>query len=112
MGSVEKGKLRCFYHGWSFGKDGAIGDIPTARARAKDSMTMAATTSGGDADEYAKAPEGSAGTGASSSFTANSTSVARSNSKCLWRAQGISPTTPSRSASTFCDTRYCKTSTS
>lgn len=67
MGSVEKGKLRCFYHGWSFGKDGSIDDIPTARARAKDSMTMAATTSGGDADEYVKAPEGSAGTGASSS---------------------------------------------
>ena len=31
MGTVENGELKCFYHGWSFGKEGECTDIPTQR---------------------------------------------------------------------------------
>jgi len=29
MGEVENGELRCFYHGWAFGKQGKCTDVPT-----------------------------------------------------------------------------------
>ena len=29
MGEMQDGKLRCFYHGWAFGKQGACEDVPT-----------------------------------------------------------------------------------
>ena len=29
MGEVKGGTLRCFYHGWGFGSDGACVDVPT-----------------------------------------------------------------------------------
>lgn len=32
MGTVEDGELKCFYHGWTFGKSGECTDIPTQRA--------------------------------------------------------------------------------
>jgi len=31
MGDVEDGVLRCFYHGWAFGKEGNCVDVPTMR---------------------------------------------------------------------------------
>ena len=34
MGEMDGGKLRCFYHGWAFGKDGACVSIPTANGDA------------------------------------------------------------------------------
>jgi len=38
MGTVENGKVVCFYHGWSFGKDSACTDIPTLNAVAEDRL--------------------------------------------------------------------------
>ena len=29
MGEMQDGKLRCFYHGWAFGSEGACVDVPT-----------------------------------------------------------------------------------
>jgi len=31
MGELENGELRCFYHGWQFGKGGSCTDVPTVR---------------------------------------------------------------------------------
>ena len=33
MGTVKDGKLTCFYHGWTFGKESKCVDIPTLRAK-------------------------------------------------------------------------------
>lgn len=38
MGTVENGKVVCFYHGWSFGKDSSCTDIPTLNAVAEDRL--------------------------------------------------------------------------
>ena len=32
MGDVEDGQLRCFYHGWGFGKQGECESVPTGKA--------------------------------------------------------------------------------
>jgi len=40
MGTVENGKVVCFYHGWAFGKDSACADIPTLNAVAEDRLDL------------------------------------------------------------------------
>ena len=32
MGTVEDGRLTCFYHGWAFGEGGKCEDVPTQRS--------------------------------------------------------------------------------
>ena len=36
MGEVQDGVLRCFYHGWGFGKEGACVSVPTNRQERED----------------------------------------------------------------------------
>ena len=58
MGTVnEKGELACFYHGWSFGKDGECTDVPTMAINdeiEKESKKMSAMENGGSASAAAE----------------------------------------------------------
>lgn len=38
MGTVKNGQLTCFYHGWTYGKEGKCEHVPTLRAVAQDKI--------------------------------------------------------------------------